>query len=410
MPHPVREPSGETKRQRRPPRPSGISPVLFHDADAPESFDGVSILSEVSGDLGLALFQLFRDVFLWATVSRESGRPLFGDGAAQRITALLDAARARGELRDDLETLAGVLPDRTGGKSAVATVAALRVSRWASRNSAGATAVHFAQAAAAASPADASAALEVGRHAAAHHRWTLAEAWLRRAIGLARQSGDHQSYADAWLARCRIHVERGDARARPAAARVLRAARRRGLGLTAARAHHELARLDIAAGRFPSAERHARIAYRMLRRREVGAHDVLHDLAEILVAQEEKRRAGMEILVNILPHRSRPEERFRSLLMLIRAAGKEGDVPVVESAWTDALSIADRQADPAVKARQLLELARSADEAREPKRAGEAARGALAVASCNQDLPAIEEVSAFISRRSERGWWSAAES
>ena len=362
----------------------------------------MSILSEVRGDLGLALFQLFRDVLLWGTVPRESGRPLFRDGAAHWIAALLDAALADGDLRDDLETLAGVLRDDTGAKSAVATAAALRVSRWASRNSAGATAVHFAQAAAAASPADASAALEVGRLAAANHRWTLAEAWLRRAIGLAQRSRDHESYADAWLARCRIHVERGDARARAAAVRTLRAARRHGLGLTAARAHHELARLDIAAGRFPSAERHARIAYRMLRRREVGAHDVLHDLAEILVAQEEKRRAGMELLVNLLPHRSRPEERFRSLLMLIRAAGKEGDVHVVESAWMNALSITDRQADPTMKARQLLDLARSADEARELKRAREAARGALVVASHNHDAPIIEEIGAFISRVGSR--------
>lgn len=362
----------------------------------------MSILSEVRGDLGLALFQLFRDLLLWGTVPRESGRPLFRDGAAHWITALLDATSADGDLRDDLETLAGVLRDDRGTKSAVATAAALRVSRWASRNSAGATAVHFAQAAAAASPADASAALEVGRLAAAHHRWTLAEAWLRRAIGLARRSRDHDAYADAWLARCRIHVERGDTRARAAAVRTLRAARRHGLGLTAARAHHELARLDIAAGRLPCAERHARIAHRMLHRREVRAYDVLHDLAEILVAQDDKRRAGIEILMNLLPHRSRPEERFRTLVMLVRAAGMEGDSTVLESAWMDALSITDRQADPTVKARQLLDLARSADEAREPKRAREAARGALVVASHNHDAPVIEEVGAFISRVGSR--------
>ncbi len=106
----------------------------------------------------------------------------------------------------------------------------------------------------------------------------------------------------------------------------------------------------------------------------------------------------MELLVNLLPHRSQPEERFDTLLMLMRAAGKEGDTTAFESAWNDALSITDRQADLDVKARQLLDLAKCAHEAREPKRAREVARGALVVASHNQDRPIIEEVGAFISR------------
>jgi len=107
-----------------------LPPTLFRDPDAPESFEGVSILQEIPGDLGLALYQLYRDLLLWALVPDDSRPGLFRPGAPTGRDRLIDTAAPSPELRIHLETLASFLRSQAFD-SAAATDAALRISRWA---------------------------------------------------------------------------------------------------------------------------------------------------------------------------------------------------------------------------------------------------------------------------------------
>lgn len=390
---------------RNPPRRWLIPPTLFRDPDAPESFEGVSILQEVPGGLGYALYQLYRDLLLWALVPEDSRFRLFQPGAATRRDQDVEAAAALApELRKELETLALFLRSHSQVEPAAATAAALRVSRWSADRPAVRTAVMFAQAASAVSPRLASAALEAGRVASDYGRFAVAETWLRRTIALGRRSRDWESYAEALIVLSRLFWQypsaENAARARSAAVVASRVARRHGLRMSRARAHRHLAMISLASGHPERAEEYANRAYGLYTRQHPEADAMLHLIAECILAQgrRERTRETIELLERALPHRRSSRDRFDTLLILMRAGATVGDRRVLDTAWFHALNVIERLGDGEDAAAYLFQLAGEAASALEHRWASEAARRALQIAMERRDPELVNEIVALIDR------------
>lgn len=395
-------PSGNV---RNPTRRWLIPPTLFRDPDAPESFEGMSILQEVPGDLGYALYQLCRDLLLWAMVPEDSRLCLFQTGAAIRRDREVEAAATLApELRQELETLALFLRSQSQLEPAAATAAALRVSRWSADRPAVRTAVLFAQAASAVSPRLASAALEAGRVASDYGRFAVAETWLRRTVALGRRSRDWESYAEALIVLSGLFWQspsaENAARARSAAVVASRVARRHGLRMSRAGAHRQLSIISLATGHPERAEEYARRAHGLYTRQHPEAPSMLHLTAECILAQgkRERTREAIELLKKALPHRRRSRERFDTLLILMRAGAIVGDRRLLDSAWLDAVTVIERLGDGEDAAAYLFQLASEAANALEHKRATEAARRALQIAMERRDLVLAKQISALIDR------------
>jgi tetratricopeptide (TPR) repeat protein len=393
--------SGRRKRDRHFPRRRWvIPPILFRDPDAPEPFEGVSILREVPQDLGLALYQVFRDLLLWAMVPEDRRPHLFATDAALRRDLLIQAAAAPPHLRGDLEVLSTVLRRDWRVEPAAVTGAALRVSRWAADLKATRTALMFAQAASAASPQLAPASLEVGRVAADCGRFTVAETWLRRAVGLARRAQDWESYSEALIVLSRLYSQHPSApdaaRARATALTAARMARRHGLRLSGARARLQLSVLTLAAGNASEAEEHARRAFRLYSRQHPDAPAALHLVAESMLAQRQRMPEAIQLLQKVLPHRRTSRERFGTLMILIRAAARVRDRQSLESSWSDALSLIESLGDGEDAAGYLFQLASVAADALEHRRATEAARRALQLATERRDSRLVSQIRALI--------------
>jgi len=395
-------PVGNSGRRRDRPRRWRIPPVLFRDPVEPQAFEGVSILSEIPADLGLLLFQVFRDLHLWSLTPDENRGRLFSEGAGTRRDAFIIAASPDPGLRSELEVLTAVL--RCDARAEVARVveAASRIASWAAGRGAGSTAILFAQAAYAVDPTSPTSALEVGRIAAGFGRLSSAEMWLRRTVALGRRMLDWKSYCDALLELGRIYAAPGGLAdpvlAHAALSSAIRTARRHGFRQVRAQARHQLAVLALAAGRPGEAERHATLSYKLYRWHHHDAPGVLHVLAESIVAQRGTPRRAVEILTRILPHRRSIPERLKSLLLLVRAAGRARMKGVLESAWGDALDAIGHVGDREEAARYLLELAQAAADALEPHRAAEAARRALLIATEQRDGELISKIGAFRER------------
>jgi hypothetical protein len=373
--------------------------VLFRDPVEPEAFEGVSILSEIPAELGLLLYQIFRDLHLWSLTLDEKRDRLFSEGAGTRRDDLITAASPDPALRSELEVLTAVLRCDAPADVTRVVEAASRIANWAAGRGAGSTAILFAQAAYAVDPASPASALEVGRIAAAYGRFAAGEMWLRRTVALGRRTRDWKSYCDALIELGRMYTAPGGLAdpvlAHAAMSSALRTARRHGFPLVRAQARHQLAVLALAAGRPEEAERHATLSYKLYRWHHPDAASVLHVLAESIVAQRGTPRRAVEILTRILPHRRSIPERLKTLLLLVRAAGRARMKAVLESAWGDALDAIERVANDDDAARYLLDLARAAADALEPRRAAEAARRALLIATERRDGDLISQIGAF---------------
>jgi tetratricopeptide (TPR) repeat protein len=393
---PNEQPSVRNERRRRDkPRRWRIPPALFRDPVEPEAFEGVSILSEIPDNLGLLLYQVFRDLHLWSLAPTDYRSRLFSESAGMRRDALIISASPDPDLRQEVEALTSVLRCESHAQATPLVEAALRVSSWAAGRSAGGTAILFAQAAYAVDPASAISALAVGRIAAGRGRFSMAETWLRRAIALGRRKLDWRTYCEALLELGRIYAGptglADPVLAHAAMSSAVRIARRHGFRLAGAQARHHLAVLELAAGRPEEAERHATISYKLFRR-DSDALVVLHVLAESILAQGGSPTRAIEILTQVLPHRHSTSDRFKTLLLLLRAAGHARMKDVLESAWEDALDAVDRLGDGREAARYLLELAKAALDALERQRAAEVACRALRIATEHGDGDLIKEI------------------
>jgi tetratricopeptide (TPR) repeat protein len=380
-----------------------IPPAILHEPH--EMLEASHLLEEVPGEVGVLLWQSLRDVTLWASVPAARRGGLFAPEAAhQRLTQLLGSG-AEPALEVSLTTLAALVGNPASASAEIVSLVCLQVSRWAEGRGAFNTAIGYAQAGALASPHEAEAALSVGCLALRWKRWTRAETWLRRTIGLARRSRDWSAYANAYVELGTLYARRGEAAASQRYyVQAVRAARRHGLIAVRGAALHGLLLLSVEAGELEEAERLARAAMRAYGRGHPRLPELVHDVAYLWVCRDQNARA-VAMLQKLLPARVDPEERAFTLSVLARAAAGLGDVELYREAWSDAWSLVNRHPGREDRhARALLELARAATRLRDWPRVEQATRLGLAVAERRGEprmAAQVEELAAGLRRRPE---------
>lgn len=311
----LRPPVRRTRRRWR------VPPAITHGSEA---FEGAGILEEIPGKLGLLLWQSVRDVTLWAGTPAEAREGLFTPGAERERRAALQTAAVDPALEPALARVAEILgrPNATTGE--LMARACHRVAEWADERDLTATAIAFVQAAALAAPLDADTACTLARLARRRAEHARAETWFRRAIALARQSGDWSAYSLAFLGLGNLYVLRGSFPvARRFYVRALRAARRHSLHALAGMTFHDLFVLAVASGRPHEAERAAREAHREYGRDHPRLRALAHDVACFWMEQGHPARA-LSVFRALLPRVTRPAERLVALANLA-GAGEEAE-------------------------------------------------------------------------------------
>jgi len=273
---PSKSANGTRQRRWRIPQP------LLRDGSSPGP-EGLAILDEIESEMGWVMVKTLRSVILWSQVEPRARKGLFEAEAADRrqVEILSTVPGEEEELRKALEALLAILSKPERADPEEVGIACTRISAWAERHGAPQTALEFTQAAALACPANPRLALQVGRTARDLARYGQAEAWLQRAVGLARQVSDWEVYIRAYLAHGTMMMRRG---ALPAARRSFlkaqRRASRQGVRAWEAMAFHDLFVLETLSGAFGRALEYAEQARRAYgpasEKLAVFAHDVAH--------------------------------------------------------------------------------------------------------------------------------------
>lgn len=351
-----------------------VPPALLHGG---ESLEGVQVLDEVEGPLGLLLWETYRDVVLWGATPQEDRAGLFARGAHAGRLRAIEAGAADPEIAGPLRAAAGVLTDPEGAEELEVMAACREIADWAEARRLLATAVTLATAAAVAAPAHAGTAFRVGQVARSRGEGNRAETWFRRAIGLGRQARDWTSYSEAFLGLGSLYQQRGDLRAaRRLHVRGLRAARRHALRDVQARALHALFRIAAETGPPAEAQELAREAYRAYGSRRARLPALAADVAGFWMSQG-RFGPALEVFRAVLPRLDGEGERLRCAAGLARAAGSTGDRTAFEDAWETVWESHRSWEGIPTAAGALLELALGASALRDwgrAERAAEAAR------------------------------------
>ncbi|HET6762230.1 MAG TPA: tetratricopeptide repeat protein, partial [Longimicrobiaceae bacterium] len=216
--------SDETSSSERRSRKWRIPPAVRSNR---ESISGQKILEEVANDLGIMLWQAYRDVELWADTEPEERGELFQPVAFDRIMQRLALISAPPVVIEQLSIIADGTRTERAADPLVLSAACLSISDWATAEGYSWAAVSFAQAGALAAPESAAAAYEVGRAARRAADYSKAESWYQRSIALARRSGEWETYALAQAGIGSTFFQRGAIPpARRALFRALRTARK----------------------------------------------------------------------------------------------------------------------------------------------------------------------------------------
>ncbi|HYJ79571.1 MAG TPA: hypothetical protein VEW03_08230 [Longimicrobiaceae bacterium] len=235
-----------SSRPSEPSRRPRVPPALRR---GPERFDGLAILDEVAGDLGLVLWRSVRNVLLWAETPGERRGMLFAAGAAQVRRGDLAGVAMDGELLAPMSVIASLLEAPGAADVPRLVNACRRVAAWAEHRGSLATALEFTQAAALAAPDSAALAYAVGRLARRRADFDRAETWYARAIIQGRQTREWKAYALAFSGMGNLHIRRGNfPAARKAHQRCLLAARRHGFTELQGDAYHDLFAVAVETG------------------------------------------------------------------------------------------------------------------------------------------------------------------
>jgi len=359
-----------TRRWRTP-------PAITHGA---EPYEGLTVLEEVKGPLGFLLWQAARDVNLWAAATPEERAGLFVPGADASLHALIRSAGVDVQLESPLMTIVRMTGSPETARPEGVELACQHIAHWADNQGFLATAICFGQAAALAVPMDAGAAYAVGRMARRRAEYSRAETWFRRAVALARQTGDWQSYALAFSGLGNLYMQRGNfPAARRFHVRALRAARRHSLRAIQGSAQHDLFVLAAGSNQKDEAERYARGAFESYGPEHPRLPALANDLAYVWM---ERGHFGPALTVfeALLPHMQRQEDRLVCLANIVRAAAGTGERKLFEQMWDDVWDGLSRDDGTEKAAQVLLELAHGAAQLGETERAERAAERAVKTA------------------------------
>ena len=347
-----------------------------------EPFEGYEVLDEVRDDLGLLLWQSLRDADLWSTSAPEARSRLFSPHAPGRRGRQLDEVVEDGsEIDGPLRTLALLLEGAPELEPEHVVDACRTLSRWAGDHGLPRTALAFAQSAALAAPDRPAPAYVVGLLARRNADNRRAEAWFRRALGLARRAEDWKYYGLACMGIGNLNVQRGDYPvARTWFFKALRVARRHGLWTVRPVALHDLFCVAANAGHVEEAEIFARRAFRAYGRRHPRLVRLAHDVARMWLMRGQFHRS-LQVFRAVLRHIHRPAEQRLVMSNMARAAAGAGDRLAFATLWADVWALVDNQEDSERVAETLINLAQGAAALGDPDRGQMAAAQALKVAT-----------------------------
>lgn len=292
---------------------------------------GASLLEEMDGDLGLVLWRSLRAVCAWASTPAADRALLFAPGARdQRMVDLLAAApppaleRPLLVLAEMLGDPEGIGPDRVG-------IACLSVAAWARESGRPATALEFSQAGAQVCPGSPSYALAAARESRDAGEHDQAEALYHRAVALARQVRDWDSYVRAHAGLGMLAKGRGAyPAARKSHLRALRAAERHRLGYLRAMMLHELFVVELDCGNAVLAERYAAAAVEAYGRGHAMLRVLAFDVAALWMTQARYAEA-LPVFLRLLPTLD-PDAQVLAWGDIAHAAGGTGDADTFETA------------------------------------------------------------------------------
>lgn len=352
-------------------------PAITHGAEA---YEGLAILEEVKGQLGFLLWQVGRDVALWASFPPEQRAELFEPGSEATLHGLVRGTGVEVQLESPLMTLVRMVGSPDTARPESVELACQHIAHWADGRSYGATAVSFAQAAAMTVPFDAGAAYAVGRLAKRRAEYSRAETWYRRAIALARQSGDWSSYALAFSGLGNLYMQRGSIpAARRFHLRALKAARRHSLRSIQGSAQHDLFVIAAGHNHLDEAERYARGAFESYGPEHPRLAALANDIAYFWLERGHFAPA-LTVFEALLPHMARQEDRLVALANIVRAAAGAGERRQFEQTWDEVWDALARDEAAENTAQVLLELAHGAAQLGEYERAERAAERAVRTA------------------------------
>lgn len=331
-----------------------IPPPLLRDVGDPGP-EGLQVLEEIPSELGALLWKTLRTVLLWGQVAPSDRAGLFDPRVADRRQAeiLLAVPEGENELGELLSEMCLLIraPDRADAEAI--GLLCMRLAAWAERKGHARTALEFLQAGALACPADPTYPLAIVKVARDLAQYSRAEAWFFRAVGLARQCRDWDTYVRAYLAHGKMMLRRGSfPAARRSVLKALRRSTRQGLVETRAMALHELFVIEDNMGNPEAAQRHAMDAAAAYGPDHPKISLLVHDLACFWLQQGRFVDAFQVVreVVPGIPQHLRPI----ALGSLARAAGGAGE----DAAFDQAVRELSRHATGPGVAEAWVEVAR----------------------------------------------------
>jgi tetratricopeptide (TPR) repeat protein len=271
------------EKQPRPYRARGVPP-------APLQRLPFTVLSSRNDIIDAALWQVLRDVLLWARTLAGERRLLFDPSSPAIRKRLAEAADAAPLLADPLASLARLrqVPGEVG--AARIAVACDQVHDWAERGGLRAIATHFAEAAAYAEPGNPRWCIHSGyidRISGGLDMFGRSEAWYSRAYVLAVQQREREMALRALIGAGALMADRGEyAKARRYYVRAARRAERQGRKRRAAVALHYAFMVDVETGHFRVAVRDAKAALRNYPLHDERIPALAHDVAYLLIRNQ----------------------------------------------------------------------------------------------------------------------------
>ncbi len=288
--------------------------------------EGSGVLDEVSGSLGVVLWQRLRDVHLWATATPNSRADLFHPPAQP-----LDTSDVPEALVGPIALLSSLASQPQTADSV--SKACLAISGWAAEHGYLTTEHSFAEVAALADLTNSECAYVAGRAARRRGLYEHGREWFRRAIGLARRKGDDAAYSLAYLAWALLEAQAGnDAVARRKLVRAWRSAKHgrvhRLMGMT----RQAMIPYAVAEGDQDAAFRHTVAAARFLGDDEDDLPRVASD-AGALFSLYGHFTVALSLYDAAFPRLLRPADRVAGLANIGRAAAALGQRARFEECW-----------------------------------------------------------------------------
>ena len=371
-----------------PPRPRPARAAASRRTYAPaaitrgaETLAGAPILDEVRGDLGVLLWRSLRNAVLWAATPAAQRGALFSPDAAGEREAELARLQPEAELAAPLSVVVRLLESPAGMDVPRLVNACRRVAFWAEQRGHLATALEWAQAAAAAAPHSAALAYAVGRLARRRAEYDRAESWYARAIVQARRAGDWRTYALSYSGLSNLNIQKGNfPLAWRAQVRGLKAALRHDLRDMQGSAYHNLFAIHLETGAEGSPQALADAAFRAYGPGHAQLPRLAYDVAFYWMEQG-FFAASLRLATELEQHFEGVAERALVLSLVARAAGGAGDRAAFDAAWSGLEDLLEGSAGQDAAARALLAVAYGACSLNEWELAGQYAERALRAAA-----------------------------